>query len=61
MDDQLVWKVCESIRDFFEHCQKCPAEIDSPYGKGKQGCRLHAEEVIEIVRAHSSARGSQDG
>lgn len=57
-NDELVWKVCESIRDSFSHCEKCSAEIDSPYGKGKQGCRLHAEEVIALVRGSSETRAT---
>ncbi len=49
--DELVHRVCEAIRPPMHDCEKCPAQIDTPYGKAKQGCRLQAEEVIALVRA----------
>lgn len=34
----------------FVRCKECPAYVDTPYGKGKNGCRMHAEEYLNIVK-----------
>lgn len=52
MNDNLIWKVCQSINDSIDKCKKCPAEVNTPYGKGVHACRLHAEEVINLIRQH---------
>lgn len=37
-------------------CEKCPATIETPYGRGTQGCYLLAQEVYNIA-VHGNPRG----
>lgn len=57
MDDQLVWKVCEAILPADKKCEKCPHQIQTAYGPAIQGCRLHAEDLIELIQPTHSASG----
>jgi hypothetical protein len=43
-----VHAVCAQLRD--EPCKLCPRREPSPYGPTIRGCRLHAEEVINIAK-----------
>lgn len=55
----LVHRVCQFVAErenLPRDCEKCPATIDTPYGRGKQGCRLIAEELIMLVREESCPR-----
>lgn len=57
--DELIWKVCQFVAErenLPRDCEKCPAKIETPYGQGTQGCRLIAEELIQLVRSYPSAR-----
>lgn len=59
MDEQLIWRVWEAIRMPLDgHCKKCPPRIDTPYGEAIQGCRLHAQDLIEIVQHSKSGDGN---
>lgn len=60
-EDSLVHRVCQYLQDEVEigggqtrGCQKCPLEIDTPYGKAVQGCVLRAKNLIEMVRSEAS-------
>jgi hypothetical protein len=61
---KTVHKVCSMLRKgdavrgprlpqepFAWKCKECPAQIETgSHGKGKQGCRLRAEEFVNLVK-----------
>lgn len=60
--DELVWAICPSIREYScsedadPACKRCPETIETQgYGKGKQACRMAAETAAERVRTVLSA------
>ena len=52
--DTMVWAVCPYLgrkgvdADF---CDRCPAWMETDYGKAKRGCRHIAEEACKMVTA----------
>lgn len=44
---ERVYAVCEYLRG--KPCSRCSSSVDTPYGKGVQGCYAVAEETIAVV------------
>lgn len=60
---ELIHRVCQLVaeRENLPHdCQKCPAIIQTDYGPGTQGCRLIAQEIIDMVRGDAETSAHRE-